>query len=105
MQMRARGVSGRADRAERVAAQNALSGGNRYFAAMGVKRLIAVRVADGQIFAEHGALPHHADCAVGKADEGRALVGGKVEAGMKGLRARVRVLALAEARGQRAVER
>ena len=45
MQMRARGVAGRADRAERIAAQNALPGGDRYFAAMGVKRLIAVRVA------------------------------------------------------------
>ena len=79
MQMRARGVAGRADRAERIAAQNALPGGDRYFAAMGVKRLIAVRVADGQIFAEHGALPHHADCAVGKAGKRRALIGGKVE--------------------------
>ena len=72
---------------------------------MGVKRLIAVRVADGQIFAEHGALSHHADRTVGKADEGRALIGGKVEAGMKALRACVRVLAPAEARGQRTVER
>ena len=72
---------------------------------MGVKRLIAVRVSDGQIFAEHGALPHHADCAVGKAGKGRALIGGKVEAGMKGLLTCVRVLAPAEARGQRAVER
>lgn len=74
------GVAGRADRTERIAAQNALPGGDRYFAAMGVKRLIAVRVSDGQIFAEHGALPHHADCAVGKAGKGRALIGGKVEA-------------------------
>lgn len=105
MQMRARGVSGRADRTERIASQNALPGGDRYFAAMGVKRLIAVRVADGQIFAEHGALPHHADCAVGKAGKRRALIGGKVEAGMKGLLTRVRVLAPAKARGQRAVER
>ncbi len=105
MQVRARGVSGRADRTERIAAQNALPGGNRYFAAMGVKRLIAVRVADGQIFAEHGALPHHADHTVGKAGKGRALIGGKVEAGMKGLLTCVRVLAPAEARGQRAVER
>ena len=72
---------------------------------MGVKRLIAVRVADGQIFAEHGALPHHADHTVGKAGKGRALIGGKVEAGMKGLLTCVRVLAPAEARGQRAVER
>ena len=72
---------------------------------MGVKRLIAVRVADGQIFAEHGALPHHADRTVGKAGKGRALIGGKVEAGMKGLLTCVRVLAPAEARGQRAVER
>ena len=105
MQVRARGVSGRADRTERVAAQNALSGGNRYFAAMGVKRLITVRVSDGQIFAEHGALPHHADRTVGKAGKERALVGGEVKAGMKGLRACVRVLAPAEALGQRAVER
>ena len=97
MQMRARGVAGLADRTERIAAQNALPGGNRYFAAMGVKCLIAVRVADGQIFAEHGALPHHADRTVGKAGKGRALIGGKVEAGMKGLLTRVRVLAPAEA--------
>ena len=71
MQVRARGVAGRADRTERIAAQNALPGGDRYFAAMGVKRLIAVRVADGQIFAEHGALPHHADRTVGNLPYGR----------------------------------
>ena len=50
-------------------------------------------------------IEQYADRTVGKAGQGRALIGGKVEAGMEGLRACVRVLAPAEARGQRAVER